>query len=97
MPKIVAETRGLDQAVVHVKSLGQSAADLSDLYRVRDPRADKIRRTRSEDLRLSLKAPERNAVNDARAVTFVRTSPVFLVLPGIRVQARAVSCSLRQS
>jgi hypothetical protein len=67
--KVVREAQRFGQILVEAQGTRDGAADLRDFDAVRQAHPEMIAVRRNEDLRLVAKAPERNRVDDAIAVS----------------------------
>ncbi|SKV48877.1 Uncharacterised protein [Mycobacteroides abscessus subsp. massiliense] len=68
MADVVGQPGQIDQIRVSAQPGGDTAADLRDLHRVRQPRARGVTLTRAHHLRLVGQPPERGAVQDTRPI-----------------------------
>ncbi len=82
--EVVRQRDRLDQILVHAELPCDRAADLRDLERVRQARAEEVAFVVDEDLRLVLEPPERARVDHAVAVALEGGPPGRRPAPGVR-------------
>jgi hypothetical protein len=99
MPEVVREARGVDHIGVEAQAVGELAAHLSDLERVRETVAGEVEARRgTQDLRLRGEAAQRARVQDAGAVAreIAATAGVLLRQPALGVRDAVARGAVRR-